>query len=78
MSFPLSDGVAALRNMSLWLIFVVVLDSNGKSRGYGFVRFACETEQQTALIEMQGYAGANVKPLRISLATPKRSVWQMQ
>lgn len=51
----------------------IVLDSNGKSRGYGFVRFACETEQQTALIEMQGYAGANVKPLRISLATPKRS-----
>jgi len=60
---------------SLWLVFVVVLDSNGKSRGYGFVRFASETDQQTALIEMQGYSGVNKKPLRISLATPKRSVW---
>jgi len=58
-------------------IFLVVLDSNGKSRGYGFVRFASETDQQTALIEMQGYSGANIKPLRISLATPKRSVCQM-
>jgi len=60
-------------NASLWLAFVVVLDSNGRSRGYGFVRFTSETDQQTALIEMQGYSGANMKPLRISLATPKRS-----
>jgi len=75
-SFPLCCGAVVSNNMSLslWLIFVVVLDSNGKSRGYGFVRFACETDQQTAIIEMQGYVGANKKPLRISLAIPKRSV----
>jgi len=56
------------------LVFAVVLDSDGKSRGYGFVRFVSETDQQKALIEMQGYSGANQKPLRISLATPKRLV----
>jgi len=66
--------VAPRTNASLWLFFVVVLDSNGKSRGYGFVRFMSETDQQRALIEMQGYSGANKKPLRISMATPKRLV----
>jgi len=53
-------------------VFLVVMDSDGKSRGYGFVRFTSETDQQMALIEMQGYSGANKKPLRISMATPKR------
>jgi len=49
-----------------------VLDNTGKSRGYGFVRFTNEADQQRALIEMQGYSGINGKPLRISLATPKK------
>lgn len=42
----------------------------GMSRGYGFVRFADETDQQRALTEMQGvYCGS--RPMRISTATPK-------
>lgn len=40
------------------------------SRGYGFVRFSDELEQQRALQEMQGqYCG--YRPIRISIATPK-------
>ena len=54
--------------------FSVVLDSAGKSRGYGFVRFLDETDQQRALIEMHGYSGVNQKPMRVSLATPKKYV----
>ncbi|CAG8467653.1 10221_t:CDS:2 [Diversispora eburnea] len=42
----------------------------GMSRGYGFVRFAEEAEQQRALIEMQGSFCGN-RPMRISTATPK-------
>jgi RNA recognition motif-containing protein len=42
----------------------------GLSRGYGFVRFLDETEQQRAMVEMQGvYCGS--RPMRISVATPK-------
>ncbi|KAI9199866.1 uncharacterized protein BJ171DRAFT_427251 [Polychytrium aggregatum] len=49
----------------------VVMDSNnGVSKGYGFVRFTDESEQQRALHEMQGqYCGP--RPMRISMATPK-------
>ena len=40
------------------------------SRGYGFVRFSDETEQQRAMTEMQGqFCGS--RPMRISVATPK-------
>lgn len=40
------------------------------SRGYGFVRFADESEQQRALTEMNGmYCGS--RPLRVQPATPK-------
>jgi RNA recognition motif-containing protein len=42
----------------------------GMSRGYGFVRFADESEQQRALTEMQGVYCGN-RPMRISTATPK-------
>ncbi|CAG8799504.1 46189_t:CDS:10, partial [Gigaspora margarita] len=42
----------------------------GMSRGYGFVRFADEAEQQRALLEMQGSFCGN-RPMRISTATPK-------
>ncbi|KAK3611738.1 hypothetical protein CHS0354_037319 [Potamilus streckersoni] len=51
----------------------VVLGSDGRSRGYGFVRFSEETEQQKALIEMQHVTGIGRRPVRVSLATPKRS-----
>jgi RNA recognition motif-containing protein len=40
------------------------------SRGYGFVRFADEGDQQRALTEMQGVYCGN-RPMRISTATPK-------
>ncbi|KAK5658923.1 hypothetical protein OQA88_1738 [Cercophora sp. LCS_1] len=42
----------------------------GQSRGYGFVRFSDEGDQQRALIEMQGVYCGN-RPMRISTATPK-------
>lgn len=42
----------------------------GMSRGYGFVRFADESDQQRALTEMQGVYCGN-RPMRISTATPK-------
>lgn len=43
---------------------------SGMSRGYGFVRFANEQDQQRALTEMQGVYCGN-RPMRISTATPK-------
>ncbi|KAK4044362.1 hypothetical protein C8A01DRAFT_31416 [Parachaetomium inaequale] len=42
----------------------------GQSRGYGFVRFSDESDQQRALVEMQGVYCGN-RPMRISTATPK-------
>ncbi|KAM9881559.1 RNA recognition domain-containing protein [Verticillium dahliae] len=42
----------------------------GQSRGYGFVRFTDEQDQQRALVEMQGVYCGN-RPMRISTATPK-------
>ncbi|KAI0165039.1 hypothetical protein GGR57DRAFT_221625 [Xylariaceae sp. FL1272] len=42
----------------------------GQSRGYGFVRFSSEDEQQRALSEMQGVYCGN-RPMRVSPATPK-------
>jgi len=42
----------------------------GVSRGYGFVRFSNEADQQSALQEMQGVYAGN-RPMRISTATPK-------
>jgi RNA recognition motif-containing protein len=43
---------------------------SGQSRGYGFVRFTDESDQQRALVEMQGVYCGN-RPMRISTATPK-------
>lgn len=43
---------------------------SGMSRGYGFVRFSDEADQQRALTEMQGVYCGN-RPMRISTATPK-------
>lgn len=43
---------------------------SGLSRGYGFVRFTEEADQQRALSEMQGVYCGN-RPMRISTATPK-------
>ena len=35
--------------------FAVILDTNGFSKGYGFVRFADEDEQKDALLQMNGF-----------------------
>lgn len=45
--------------------------ATGRSKGYGFVRFANETERDRAL-EMQGFQLSN-RPIRVSLATARRS-----
>ncbi|KAI8814760.1 hypothetical protein BJ742DRAFT_653864, partial [Cladochytrium replicatum] len=49
---------------------VVTDPTTGMSRGYGFVRFSDESEQQRAMAEMHGqYCGS--RPMRLSVATPK-------
>lgn len=52
--------------------FPVVTDGSGRSKGYGFIRFTEENDQQRALIEMQHFPGISRRPIRVSLATPKR------
>lgn len=44
----------------------------GTLRGYGFIRFALEAEQQRALVEMNGVVVGG-RPLRVSTAVPKNS-----
>ncbi|XP_059088457.1 tRNA selenocysteine 1-associated protein 1-like isoform X1 [Tigriopus californicus] len=52
----------------------VVLDGSGFSKGYGFIRFGNEQEQNTALMSMMGVSGLGAKPIKVSLAVPK---WKM-
>ena len=49
----------------------VVLDTTGYSKGYGFIRFLEEREQQSALSNMMGATGLGTKPLKVSMAVPK-------
>lgn len=49
----------------------VIMDGNGFSKGYGFVRFGLEDEQRAALFEMTGYMGLGSKALKICNAVPK-------
>lgn len=49
----------------------------GMTRGYGFVRFAEQLDQQRALIEMQGYFIGS-RAIRVSVATPKNRSSQQQ
>ncbi|KAI9366865.1 hypothetical protein DFJ73DRAFT_6181 [Zopfochytrium polystomum] len=52
---------------------VVTDPMTGMSRGYGFVRFGSEIDQQRAMTEMQGqFCGS--RPMRISVATPKNKM----
>jgi hypothetical protein len=44
---------------------IVVLDSAGFSKGYGFIRFGDEKEQNTALASMMGVGGLGSKPIRV-------------
>ncbi|XP_062091901.1 polyadenylate-binding protein RBP47-like [Humulus lupulus] len=51
----------------------VVIDSNtGRSKGYGFVRFSDENERTRAIAEMNGVYCSS-RPMRIGVATPKKS-----
>ncbi|XP_072991799.1 polyadenylate-binding protein RBP47B' [Typha latifolia] len=51
----------------------VVTDPNtGCSKGYGFVKFADETEKNRAMTEMNGVY-CSTRPMRISAATPKKT-----
>ncbi|KAK4356530.1 hypothetical protein RND71_025501 [Anisodus tanguticus] len=51
----------------------VVTDPNtGRSKGYGFVKFADETERNRSMTEMNGMY-CSTRPMRISAATPKKS-----
>lgn len=72
---PDVDDLALYKAFSAWYssckVARVVLDASGRSRGYGFVRFTEEYEQQQALLQMQNYTGLGGKPIRVSLATPK-------
>ena len=49
----------------------VVLDESGFSKGYGFVRFGSESEQQHALANMTGESGVGSKPIKVSMANQK-------
>jgi hypothetical protein len=46
-------------------LFSVVLDETGTSKGFGFIRFGNEIEQQTALTSMQGISGLGGKPIKV-------------
>merc|ERR1740131_29991 len=46
----------------------VVLDERGLSRGFGFIRFNNEVEQQTAMTSMNGICGLGGRPIKVSLA----------
>ena len=52
----------------------VVLDESGFSKGYGFVRFGSEAEQQHALGSMTGEMGLGSKPIKVSMANQKNRV----
>ena len=58
----------------MFSLLAVVVDSNGKSRGYGFVRFRLEEERERAMKEMQRYVGLGTNPIHVSLAQAKRFV----
>ncbi|KAI6646441.1 tRNA selenocysteine 1-associated protein 1 isoform X2 [Oopsacas minuta] len=50
----------------------VVQEANGKSKGYGFVRFTEEQEQQRALREMENIPGLGSRTIKVRIAVPKK------
>jgi len=52
----------------------VVLDDTGFSKGFGFIRFGNEQEQQTAMTSMMGVTGLGGKPIKVSIAVQKTKV----
>ena len=53
--------------------FSVVVDNTGMSKGYGFVRFGNEQEQQTALATMVNAMGLGAKPIKVKNTTANES-----
>lgn len=49
----------------------VIMDNQGYSKGYGFIRFGSEDEQKNCLVQMNGFKGLGTKPIKISNAIPK-------
>jgi len=59
----------------------VVLDATGLSKGYGFIRFSNESEQQSALHSMTGTPGLGSKPIKVnkvSLQAKNKLMAQME
>ncbi|XP_010536077.1 PREDICTED: polyadenylate-binding protein RBP47B' isoform X2 [Tarenaya hassleriana] len=56
---------------------VVTDPSTGRSKGYGFVKFADESERNRAMSEMNGVY-CSTRPMRISAATPKKNIGLQQ
>ena len=50
----------------------MVHDSEGRSRGFGFVRFIDLKERERAMVEMNHHVGLGTKAISISSATPRR------
>ena len=46
----------------------MILDERGLSRGFGFIRFNNEVEQQTAMTSMNGMSGLGGRPIKVSVA----------
>ncbi|KAF9603637.1 hypothetical protein IFM89_037181 [Coptis chinensis] len=56
----------------------VVIDANtGRSKGYGFVRFADDNEKSRAIDEMNGQFCSS-RPMRIGVATPRKATGHQQ
>jgi len=49
----------------------VMLDENGYSKGFGFVRFGEQSEQMISLTTMQGRVGLGDRPMKVSIAYAK-------
>ncbi|EGF79920.1 hypothetical protein BATDEDRAFT_19794 [Batrachochytrium dendrobatidis JAM81] len=49
---------------------VVIDPTTGSPKGYGFVRFGSEADQQQSLVDLQGQMIGS-RPVRVSIATPK-------
>ncbi|CAO3691876.1 unnamed protein product [Rhizopus stolonifer] len=58
------------RYSSCHSVKIMINSSTGISRGYGFVRFSNQQEQQQAVKEMNGALCRN-RPMKVSFATPK-------
>jgi len=50
----------------------VQTDSSHGKKPYGFVRFTDQDEQRDALIHMNGFRGMGEKPIKVSMAIPKK------